>query len=67
MGNKSEALSSVDEHDRIEWGHNMMKDIKIVKKKNGDEEVMEATFAMGSKKDYEEWVKALEKSPCHDS
>ena len=62
MGNKQEKVE-VGEADKVEWDHDMMKDLVIKKDMKTDKQIMEATFAMNNKKDYEEWAKLLKKNP----
>lgn len=67
MGNKAQKVDEQREQDKIEWDHDMMKDLVIKKDSNGEREYLEATFAMSSKKDYDDWASKLKRNPASGS
>lgn len=63
MGNKSDTPASLTQDDKVEWDHSMMKEITCRTNKDTNLTMMHAIFAMGSKKDYEDWVADQKRNP----
>ena len=61
MGNSSHNKHPNEEVNRIEWEHDHMKDLTVVKDKEG-KHYLEAKFTLRNANDYERWANELQKN-----